>query len=221
MTGRGELALSGSNLTGDVPFSCALRVDGRLFVAQSPPGERGDLPTLVRTVCAAAGIAPGDLGAVRLDVGPGSYTGLRVAVTFVRVLQQFGGVSVQAIDSLALLAARAGDRRGQEVRALLDARRDRVHVQTFGVDGARLVATTPPAAVPLAAVLANQPPGGVVVVPANLPASLAEPLRAAGAALLPVSGLVAAEMFAEGLPFAPAGAAALEPRYLMASYAEE
>ena len=221
MTGRGELAVCGSNLTGDVPFSCALRLDGRMFVAQSPAGQRGDLATLVRTVCEQAAIAPGDLGAIRLDVGPGSYTGLRVAVTFVRVLQQFGGVAVHAIDSLALLAARAAVDRRQEVRALLDARRDRVHVQSFVVDGASVVATTDPAAVPLASVLTSQPPGGIVVVPANLPPLLAEPLRAAGASLRPAAGLVAAEMFAEGLPFTPADAAALEPRYLMASYAEQ
>lgn len=221
MTGRGELALCGSNLTGDVPFSCALRVDGRLFVAQSPAGQRGDLPTLVRTVCEQAAITPGDLGAIRLDVGPGSYTGLRVAVTFVRVLQQFGGVVVQAIDSLALLAARAAADSRRDVRALLDARRDRVHVQSFVVGGGSVVATSSPAAVPLASVLTSQPPGGLVVVPANLPPSLAEPLRAAGATLQTATGLVAAEMFAAGLPFAPADAAALEPRYLMASYAEE
>jgi tRNA threonylcarbamoyl adenosine modification protein YeaZ len=221
MTAQAVLAICGSNLTGDVPFSCALAIGDRVTAARSAPGVRGDLVVLVQQLCREAGIGPEQLGGLRVDVGPGSYTGLRVAVTFVRFLQQFGTLPVAAIDSLALLAARAAAQGPAAVRVLLDARRERVHVQDFAVAPGRIVATTAPAAVPLADVLARLRAGDVVVVPATLPPAIAEPLRQAGAELRLERDLVAAEMFAPGLPFAPAASAELEPRYLMASYAED
>lgn len=221
MTGAWALALSGSNVTGDVPFSCALAHGGHLVAMQSAPAVRGDLAILVQQACTAAGIGPDDLGEVRVDVGPGSYTGLRVAVTFVRFLQQFGPVPVSAIDSLALLAARAAPSGVPTVRALLDARRQRVHVQGFRLLPNRVESLGPAAAVPLASVLAGLRPGDVVVVPKTLPDALATALQQAGAVLRAEAAIVAAEMFAPGLPFVPASSADLEPRYLMNSYAED
>lgn len=216
------LALSGSNLTGDAPYSVALAVAGRVHALASPAGGRGDLAGLVAAVCADAGLAAADVRRVRVDVGPGSYTGLRVALTFVRCLQRFGGVAVEAVDSLALLAARAaapGDA-PRRVHAVLDARRERVHAQAFEV-GAAVRALAPAAAVSAAVAAAAVGPGELVVVPAGLP----PPLRAAfadrGAEVRPVAGVVASELLAPCLPFAAAGFADLEPRYLMGSYAED
>lgn len=216
-----RLAVTGSNLAGDVPFAVALALPGGAVVGARPnPRERGDLARLCAELCAAHGVAPADLGEVRVDVGPGSYTGLRVAVTFVRCLLQFGGVRVQALDSLALLAARARATPG-EVRVVLDARRDRVHLQSFVVSPASVAATSPPAAVPFAAALAAVGPGARVVAPANLPAAMTAALRAAGAAVQIEATVLATELFAPGLPFVAAAPADLEPRYLMGSYAEE
>lgn len=215
------LALSGSNLTGDAPFSAALAVGGAVRGAAAPHGARADLAGLVAGLCADAGIAPADVRRVLVDVGPGSYTGLRVALTFVRVLQRFGAVEVQAVDSLALLAARAraAGVRGRVV-AVLDARRDRLHAQAFDVADARIAAIAPAEALPLAA--AVQLAGGAarLVVPVALPAPLRAAFDAAGADALAVDRVLAAEMFAAPLPFAVASAADLEPRYLMGSYAE-
>jgi len=60
------LAVSGSNLTGDVPFSAALRLpDGAVHEARAPAGERGDLASLCRDLCAAHGVAPRDLAELR------------------------------------------------------------------------------------------------------------------------------------------------------------
>jgi tRNA threonylcarbamoyladenosine biosynthesis protein TsaB len=215
------LAVTGSNLAGDVPFAVALALpDGAVVGARPNPGARGDLARLCAELCAAHAVAPSDLGEVRVDTGPGSYTGLRVAVTFVRCLLQFGGVRVQALDSLALLAARARATPG-DVRVVLDARRDRVHVQSFVVSPASVVATAPPAAVPFATVLAGLQPGARVVVPANLPAAMVAGVRTTGALVQVEAAVLATELFAPGLPFAAAAIRDLEPRYLMGSYAEE
>ena len=227
-----ELAICGSNLGGDVPFSVAVRTaDGRTFAQRTPPGGRVELPVLVAAACADAGLRPEDLRAVRLDLGPGSYTGLRVAVTFVRFLQHFGGVAVQALDSLALLAARARPSSSSSssaaaaapvrVRPLLDVRRERFHTALYEVPTqGSLALLEEPAALPWTDVLARVAPGDVVVLPASLLAQRGSELGARGAVLLAANEVLASELFAAGLPFAAAATADLEPRYLMASYAD-
>lgn len=223
MTDGALLAISGSNLTGDAPYSVALAAAGRVHAMASPAGGRGDLAGLVAAACAAAGLAPGDVRRVRVDVGPGSYTGLRVALTFARCLQRFGGVTVEAVDSLALLAARANAPAGapRRVHAVLDARRERVHVQAFEVGDGLVRPLGAAAAVAAASAAELVAEGGVVVVPASLPAPLRALFAARGASLHEAALVVAAELLAPGLPFADAGFAELEPRYLMGSYAED
>ncbi|MCB9877469.1 MAG: tRNA (adenosine(37)-N6)-threonylcarbamoyltransferase complex dimerization subunit type 1 TsaB [Planctomycetes bacterium] len=215
------LAVTGSNLCGDRPFSAALRrADGAITTAHSPAGERGDLAVLCRELCSAAGVAPAQVKQVVTDVGPGSYTGLRVAVTFVRFLQGFGGCSVEAVDSLALLAHHAlQGRDASSVQVMLDARRGRYHMARFAVEGAVLRELEPAAAVETDAALARVSAGDVVVAPAALLAQLDALLRERAATGLVAEGLGAEALFASGLPRREAAAVDLEPRYLMASYA--
>ena len=119
------LAVTGSNLCNDAPFSVALELDGAVTSAAVPAGERGDLARLCDELCRARGLQPAQLRRVVLDVGPGSYTGLRVAVTFVRLLQQFGDIQVEGVCSLAALARLAVQGDAGRVRTVLDARRGR------------------------------------------------------------------------------------------------
>ncbi len=222
MTGEPVLAVCGSNLTGDVPFSCALSIGGRIVEAVSPAGERGDLATLVAALCSREGLRPADVRRFRIDVGPGSYTGLRVAITFVRSLQRFGGVAVEAIDSLAMLADTfTGQSPGvRRIRPVLDARRERLHCATFRrTDDGLLAVEEEPRAMPSAEVVAGAKTGDVFVVPANLSAEL-QSVLAAAAEIVVVRGVTAAQLFSPRLRFAVCAAAQLEPRYLMASYAE-
>ncbi len=215
-----ELALSGSNLTADVPFSVALRVAGVVHALRPAAGERGDLARLVADVCARANVQPDQLTAIRLDLGPGSYTGLRVAVTFVRFLQRFAAVRVQAVDSLAWLAARAGTG-SDRVFALLDARRDRFHRGVFARDPhGVLQPLLPSAALPLADALAELRAGDRCVLPAALATQLAPELQARGVTSVPAAALLAEELFAADLPFTSPPAEELLPRYLMGSYVD-
>lgn len=215
-----SLAICASNLDGTVPFAVALRLaDGRMLAQHSTPTLRQELPAMVASLCAAGGLAAADLRELRLDLGPGSYTGLRVAVTFVRFLQHFGALPVLAVDSLAVLAARArGHRR---VVPLLDARRERFHVAAYATGrGVPLRELEPAAAVPWSDVLARIGPGDVVVMPAALAASRGAELAARAAIVTTATEVLAGELFADDLPFVPASTEALEPRYLMGSYAE-
>lgn len=217
------LAITGSNLCGGAAFSVALAASGGVHQQSVPRGERGDLAALCRDVCRAAGLAADAITDVVVDVGPGSYTGLRVAVTFVRFLQSFAGVSVRAVDSLALLAHRAlaGEADRAAVHVLLDARRGRFHVGRFRWQGGVLTELEPAQALATDAALARIHAEHTVVAPSGFAEQLTGQLAGTCGDVLPVPAVDATALLAPGLPSSPADAAALEPRYLMASYAED
>jgi len=218
-----QLAVSGSNLTGDVPFSAALVSDAGTTVLSSPAGERGDLALLCTNLCEKHGVTPAQIDKVRIDVGPGSYTGLRVAVTFVRFLQQYGDLQVQAVDSLAVLALHALPEAAADVRVrpMLDARRGRYHTALFGFEGDKLIAHEGSAATATDEVLQSLQPDERLVMPASLAEQLAEPLRGRESQVLVARELTANALLSDRLPWFAAEAEDLEPRYLMATYAED
>jgi tRNA threonylcarbamoyladenosine biosynthesis protein TsaB len=75
--------------------------------------------------------ALGGVDAVGVVVGPGAFTGLRVGIAQALGLALARGVPVRAVPSLALRAASVGQ--GERVLAVLDARKERVYAQSFGV----------------------------------------------------------------------------------------
>ncbi len=75
-------------------------------------------------------------------IGPGSFTGLRVALSAARGLALALTVPAYGVGTLAALADEAREETGGEgpVAAVLDARRDQVYLQTFGADGSPAMA---------------------------------------------------------------------------------
>ncbi len=121
---RARLGISASS--GAV--SCVLR-HGELETSARAerPSSGSLLPSIVDRVFREAGLAPSQLSAILLDVGPGSYTGLRVAVTFARCAMGFSRIEVSiatSIELMALAAWRCGALTADSpVRVVLDARR--------------------------------------------------------------------------------------------------
>lgn len=104
---------------------------------------------------ARAGVGRGSVGRVHVGIGPGSYTGVRVAVAAAKGLSRAWGVEVVGVYSLL---AQAGDALavGAEVVVTRDARRGNVYAQPCmrlddepAAGPQRIVALAPPEKVPL------------------------------------------------------------------------
>ncbi len=91
------------------------------------------VPT-VRRLLEARGWRLGELAAVVVVHGPGSFTGVRVGLSAAKGLSEAGGVPLIAVSRLALLAARV-DGGGGPVHAVLDAGAGRVLLRGSMWDG--------------------------------------------------------------------------------------
>jgi len=108
------------------------------------------LPLLVARVCADAGMATTDIRSVRIGVGPGSFTGLRIGMSFVKGLAWSLRVPLIGCSSLAGAAAATmlQDSSSQRVVVLADARRDEVFAAAY-TRGAPVVEERAPCIVPV------------------------------------------------------------------------
>ena len=103
-------------------------------------GRGADLLVGIDEVCRAAGVAPGELTAVAVGAGPGSFTGLRIGMATAKGIAFAAGRPLWAVSSLAALAddavvALADDQllvhAGAVICAALDARRGEVFAGCF------------------------------------------------------------------------------------------
>lgn len=123
------LAVDTSQRVGSV----ALARDGDLLGSQVFGAESSHLVELGRavdTLLAAAALGPRDVDRVALVRGPGSFTGLRVGMAYVKGLHAATGAAVVTMGTLELLALpRAGGH--AMVCPMVDARRGEVYAALY------------------------------------------------------------------------------------------
>jgi len=87
----------------------------------------------MRELLEGAGLRPTDIAAAAISIGPGSFTGLRVAVTIARMLCASIGCGVIAVPTLEVIAARAADSGCGDglIGVVTDAGRGRVYAGAF------------------------------------------------------------------------------------------
>jgi tRNA threonylcarbamoyladenosine biosynthesis protein TsaB len=119
------LALDSSTLGGSV----AVGVGGRIVAERVLPNRAGAsgtlLPNADEALC-AAGLSPGEVAALVVGGGPGSFTGLRIAAATAKAVVRVRGVPLYAYSGL-MGAAAARREEGRAVCALFDARNREVY----------------------------------------------------------------------------------------------
>ena len=130
------LVVDTSTLTGALAL-----LDGERVVAESrvnvavTHGER--LLAAVDQLLVAGGWAIGDVDALVVAIGPGSFTGLRIGVSTVKGLAFASGVPVVGVPTLDALAWTLPFAR-YPVCAVLDARKGEVYAALYRTDSGRL-----------------------------------------------------------------------------------
>lgn len=201
--------------------SVALYVDGAILQRHEVAPQRHTqlLLPMVRELCAEAALTPADFDAIALGIGPGAFTGVRVAASVAQGLAYAHALPVVEVSTLAALA-QGGFRVTGALTwlATLDARRQELYWAHYRIGDGLAVATgaehvSPPAAVALPETAGWRPAG--TGWPAYAPAmGAAWPDFGAPAHLLPEARDVAtlgAALFAAGGGIAAAGIA---PTYL-------
>ena len=115
--------------------SVAIHEQGELLALaeiKEPGAHAEKLLLLVDEVFEKAGLSFGDLDAVAVSQGPGSYTGLRIGVSTAKGIAYALEIPLIGINTLQAMAASQSVAPGDYVVAVLDARRKEVYTQTFG-----------------------------------------------------------------------------------------
>jgi tRNA threonylcarbamoyladenosine biosynthesis protein TsaB len=123
---------------GDAPGASEAR---REVLAEIFVPSRGASETLLPAAHAALNLAGADLGEVErilVGVGPGTFTGIRIALAAARALSLATSAALSRNSTLNALAAPASlDAGSPDVLAVLDAKRRQVFAQLFASDGSR------------------------------------------------------------------------------------
>jgi tRNA threonylcarbamoyladenosine biosynthesis protein TsaB len=154
------VSLLGLDTSTAASAACVLRSDGEVFeVAPKPaalsarPAHARELMPAVAAVMERAGLGYGDLEAIAVGVGPGTFTGLRIGIATARALASANGLELKPVSSLAALAAgieaeaagatreaTGAARAGAGSRSLLpviDAKRGEVFAAEYALGGGR------------------------------------------------------------------------------------
>ena len=128
--------------TSTAASSAAVLLDDGRVVESTPPAERlaerpahaTELLPAVYDVMEQAEIRLGDLDAIAVGLGPGTFTGLRIGIATARALAKANGLPLRGVSSLAALAAGMPE---EERLPLIDAKRGEVYGALFNADGQR------------------------------------------------------------------------------------
>lgn len=127
--------------------SVALSQDGEIIALRVLPSEMRSAQSLAPTVkemLAEQGWKPSELSGVGVTIGPGSFTGVRVGVTFAKVFCYAAGVPAIGLTTLEVLAHQAAAGGDDTIEVVLDAQRAELFQQRFRVSADAAVPLTQP-----------------------------------------------------------------------------
>lgn len=160
--------MTGSILAFDAASAaCSVAVwgEGRLLArhrrAMSEGHAEALMPMILATL-AEAGLRFESLARVAVGIGPGSFTGIRIALAAARGIGLAANIPVSGVDSFSAVAAGLSGqaRDGFSLLVAIDSRRTEIFGQYFDVAGARLGA---PLVLAPPALLERRPPGALLL----------------------------------------------------------
>lgn len=206
-------------------LSCALQADGQLLTRAARPGERsaGMVAAFVMELVDQVGAQPNQIKELRVDIGPGSYTGLRAALAFAQMTAGFEIASLLTATSAELVAIAALEAgliaTGDCLLSLRDGTRKLI-LRTELCIAEQVMITDAPCAQTLDQLIEGVRQDHRLLAPSKLQDTLRKGSAALGDQLLTAPEYGAAQLFSDKLSLRPADPGSLEPLYLMGSYAE-
>jgi len=166
---RAELLLARAARIGPIlgldtgtPMASVALVDGGRVVGEisRPVTSHGaSLPGAVDQLLGAAGLRPADLAAIAVGIGPGSFTGLRIGLSYAKGLAFASGAKIVGVPSLDAIAVAAMEsekaRPGRRICAILDARKGEVYAALYRIVADRLEKVTQDVVMPLVRVISH------------------------------------------------------------------
>lgn len=125
--------------------SVALVVDGQVLARATRAGDRmTNVVAMVDEVLTASSLRREEIKRLAVGLGPGSYTGIRAAISFVQGWQLARPVSVCGLRTVDVLAAQAQCQgRLGPVHVVVDAQRQELYLVTFTIAATGLRETLP------------------------------------------------------------------------------
>jgi tRNA threonylcarbamoyladenosine biosynthesis protein TsaB len=188
------VTLLGIDTSTAASAACVLTDDGRaLEVAPEParlaarPAHARELMPAIAETMERAGVEFGDLEAIAVGVGPGTFTGLRIGIATARALGSANGRPLKPVSSLAALAAGIEAGAGAALLPVIDAKRGEVFAALYTPGGERLWGplAEPPEAVAERVRDEAQAAGGTVLAAGDGSVRFRGVLEAAGIRVLP------------------------------------
>ncbi len=193
------LGIETSGAFGSVALGLVDAVCGKYDFA-TPRAHAVDFLPAVARLCRHHDVTPADLAYVFLSIGPGSFTGLRIAVSAARMIALSTQAKIVGVPTLTVIAQNANllPQPPASVTVLLDAKRQRVYAASFRRISGTYRCDAAPKEVDPGAFLATRPEGsaalgegvtahrevtersGLVVLPVDLYRARAETVYALG-----------------------------------------
>lgn len=153
---RYNLAIETTTSRGQI----ALGHDDALIEARHLPPQRRHNVGLVPGIdqlCREHRVTPRDLARIAVSLGPGSFTGLRVAIAAAKMLALAGEAQLVGVPTLDVIAQDAPPAQGR-VGVCLNHKHDSVYCAIYRREGERMVRVTEPAVRTLEEFRTQDPP---------------------------------------------------------------
>ena len=157
-----EKPLNTASIEKKTPFIATVETSGRLgsvAVAEgsvllgkaffsAPAKHSAEVFPALAQLLKAQNKAPKDIEQIYISIGPGSFTGLRIAATIAKMMSLANDTKIVAVDTLDILAENIYEyieqtaHTPQSIAAILDAKRDEFFIAVYNFENGRYIKST-------------------------------------------------------------------------------